>query len=278
MTFQPEQTAMHSHRFFLTAVFALTTTAAAQPALAQSVSNDNDRVFVLGGGAAYRPEYKGADEYEVQPFPYFSVRYPISGMTLSLQGAALKLDVLAGDTFSAGPVISYQQGRDDDITNPIVRQLSTIDGAVEGGGYLDFETPIGPGSLSAGVTALSDLSGVHDGYSVALNLGYRMPVTSRLSLGVGAEVNWADENYMQTYYGVDLPGAFASGLPSYAAEAGMERAGVNVNLIYRLTERWGVGVFGGYDKLLDSAADSPIVVQEGSPDQYTGALAVFYRF
>ncbi|MEN5362756.1 MipA/OmpV family protein [Brevundimonas intermedia] len=274
---QPEQTAMLS-RHFLTSVFALATMAAAQPAMAQSGSGGNDRVFIIGGGAAYRPEYKGADDYEVQPFPYFSVRYPISGMTLSLQGAALKLEVLASDTFSAGPLISYQQGRDDDITNPVVRQLSTIDGAVEGGGYLDFETPIGPGSFSAGVIALSDLSGVHEGYSVALNAGYRMPVTSKLSVGVGAEVKWADENYMQTYYGVDLPGAFASGLPSYAAEAGLEKAGVNVNLIYQLTERWGVGVFGGYDKLLDSAADSPIVVQEGSPDQYTGALAVFYRF
>ncbi|WP_395943391.1 MipA/OmpV family protein [Brevundimonas sp.] len=262
----------------MAAILALSATTAAQPASAQTASDDNDRIFVVGGGGAYRPEYKGSDDYEVQPFPYFSVRYPISGLTLSLQGAALKLDVLAGHTFSAGPVISYQQGREDDITNPVIRQLSTIDGAVEGGGYLDFETLMGPGSLSAGVTALSDLSGVHDGYSVALNVGYRMPVTSRLSVGVGAEVKWADENYMQTYYGVDLPGAFASGLPSYAAEAGMEKAGVNVNLIYRLTERWGVGVFGGYDKLLDSAADSPIVVLEGSPDQYTGALAVFYRF
>lgn len=268
---------MNAHRACLSAFLALAAAAAAQPALAQS-SDGADRLLIVGGGAAYRPEFKGSDDYEAQPFPFFNVRYPISGMSLTLEGANLKLDVLGSDSVAFGPIISYQQGRDEDITNPVIRQLSTIDGAVEGGGYFDVKLPFGPGAFSAGVTALADLSGVHEGYSVSVDAGYRMPLTSRLSLGVGAEVKWADEKYLQTYYGVDLPGSLASGLPGYTAEAGLEKAGVNINLTYRLTERWGVALFGGYDKLLDSAADSPIVTLEGSPDQYTGALAVFYRF
>lgn len=268
---------MITHRAYLGALLVLAAAAAAQPALAQS-SDGEDRLLIVGGGAAYRPEFKGSEDYEAQPFPFFNVRYPISGMSLTLEGADLKLDVLASDQFALGPIISYQRGRDDDVTNSVIRQLATIDGAIEGGGYFDVKLPFGPGAFSAGVTALADLSGVHEGYSVGVNAGYRMPLTPRLSLGVGAEVKWADEKYLQTYYGIDLPGSIASGLPRYVADAGLEKAGVNVNLTYRLTERWGVGIFGGYDKLLDSAADSPIVTLEGSPDQYTGALAVFYKF
>jgi outer membrane scaffolding protein for murein synthesis (MipA/OmpV family) len=261
----------------LPALLFLVLAGAAQPVAAQTSAPDG-RVFVIGGGGAYRPEFKGSDDYEVQPFPYFSVRYPVRGMSLSLQGAALKLDVLDSDTVSFGPIIAYQQGRDDDITNPVIRKLSTIDGAIEGGAYLEVQMPFGPGAFSAGVTALSDLSGVYDGYSLGLTARYRAPLTSRLSLGVGAEVKWADENYMQTYYGVSSAGSVASGLARYTAEAGLEKAGLDLNLTYRLTDRWGVTAFAGYDKLLDAAADSPIVVMEGSPDQYTGGLAVFYRF
>lgn len=251
--------------------------ALAPPALAQS-DERGERQIIVGAAGAYRAEFKGSDDYEAQPFPYFSVRYPLSGMSLSLEGANVKLDVLDSRSFSFGPLISSQQGRDDDISNLVVRQLGEIDRSVEGGAFFEARTPFGPGALSAGVTALADLSGVHDSYSVSLNAGYRMPLTSRLSMGVSTEVTWADESSMQTYYGVDLPGAAASGLPFYTAEGGLEKAGVSVNLAYRLTDRWGLAVFGGYDRMLDSAADSPIVTIEGSPNQYSGALALFYRF
>jgi outer membrane protein len=261
----------------LTALLALATASLAHPVLAQS-SDQNEGHIIIGGGAAYRPEYKGSNDYEVQPFPYLNLRYPLGGMAVTLEGADLKLDVLGNDRIAFGPIISYQQGRDDDISNPVVRRLPTIDGAVEGGAFFEMQWPVGPGEFKAGVKALADLSGVNEGYSVGLNAGYRAPITSRLSLGVGAGMTWADEKYMGTYYGVDAPGAIASGLPGYTPEAGLEKVGVNVSLTYRMTERWGVALFGGYDRLLDGAADSPIVTLEGSPDQYTGGLALFYKF
>ncbi|MGH7018908.1 MAG: MipA/OmpV family protein [Brevundimonas sp.] len=39
-----------------------------------------------------------------------------------------------------------------------------------------------------------------------------------------------------------------------------------------------MALIGGYDRLTDSAETSPIVSMAGSRDQYTGAVAVFYRF
>ncbi|MNU27016.1 MltA-interacting protein MipA [compost metagenome] len=266
-----------SSRLLAAACVTLALLSAAPPAFARSDAGE-ERVVVLGAAAVYRPEYKGADDYEFQPFPYLSVRYPVRGMSLSLQGADLKLDILDSETVSFGPVLSYEQGRDDDISNEVVRRLATIDGAFLGGVHGEIERPLGRGALRAGATILTDLSGVHEGYSATLHAGYRFPLTSKLSAGLGGHVKWADENYMQTYYGVTASGAVASGLSAYRPESGLERAGVDASLTYRLTEKWGVALIASFDRLSSAAADSPIVLREGAREQYTSAFALFYRF
>jgi outer membrane protein len=255
---------------------ALTAAFAADPALAQT-SGDQWRATV-GAGVLYWPEFKGSDDYEIRPFPYINLSYSIAGMALSLEGSALKLDVASADDISFGPLIFYQPGREDDIKDSVVRKLGQIDGAVEGGVFIEKRWKVGAGQLSVGATGLTDISGVHDCYSVALAAGYQIPLRARLMLSVGGEIKWADEKYMSTYYGVTAAGAAASKLSRYSAQAGLEKTGLTAELAYKVSERWGVAGVVEYGRLLDSAADSPIVTSQGSANQFTGGLAVYYSF
>lgn len=248
----------------------------AAPALAQAV--DAPWRLSLGAGALYRPEFKGSDDSEVQPLPVASFRYTTGDMTLQLEGARFRLDVIGSEAVASGPLIAYQQGRDDDISNRTVRALGEIDAAVEGGVFIERRWRVGSGQISAGAAALTDLSGVHDGFFFALNADYRRRLGHKTLVSLSGEVKWADENYMGAYYDVTSTGAIASGLPEYEAEAGLETVGVAAALIYQLTDRWGVMARAGYERLLNSAADSPIVALEGTADQMTGGLALVYRF
>jgi len=60
-----------------------------------------------------------------------------------------------------------------------------------------------------------------------------------------------------------------------------DNAGVSLRcagITYKLDRHWGLYGWAGYDRLINDAADSPIVRQFGSRDQFSGGVAIFYEF
>lgn len=233
---------------------------------------------LLGVAGVYRPEFRGSEDYEFQPLPFVGFRYGRGGTTVSMDGSDVKLDLLGSDRFEAGPVIGYRSGRDDDIDNTVVRLLPQIDGAVEGGVFAAMTREVGAGRVGAGVKVLADLSDTYGGYTVGLETSWSAPVSARFSYSVGANIVWADESYMDTYFGVDNVGAAASGLDAFQPEAGLESAGVSASLRYQLTDQWGMALIASYDRLLGDAADTPIVTEQGSENQAQVGFAVYRAF
>ncbi|KFC62013.1 putative MltA-interacting MipA family protein [Devosia sp. LC5] len=251
--------------------------AAGAPAVAQ---RQPDEAFhpLIGVAGVHRPEFRGSDDYEVQPLPFVGFQYRRGDMTLSMEGTELELDLIGSDRFKAGPIVGYRWGRDDDIENDVVRLLPTIDDTVEGGVFAEMTWVVGQGRVGAGVKVLADLGDAYGGYNVTADVSWSARATDRLSYGVGANVVWADRNYMETYFGVDDLGAAASGLAAYRPDAGIESVGLSANIRYRLSGRWGVAMFASYDRLLDQAADTPIVTEEGSENQARMGFAVYRAF
>ena len=54
--------------------------------------------------------------------------------------------------------------------------------------------------------------------------------------------------------------------------------GIVTGLTYKLDRHWGLYGWAGYDRLIDDAADSPIVRAFGSRDQFSAGFAVIYEF
>jgi len=45
-----------------------------------------------------------------------------------------------------------------------------------------------------------------------------------------------------------------------------------------LSDTLSVGVFGGYDRLANGVADSPLIKKRGDPNQFMGGLRLSYEF
>lgn len=232
----------------------------------------------LGAAGVYRPEYKGSKDYEFKPLPFVGLRYGRGDYYVALEGGSLRVNVVPGWGLEAGPMIAYERGRNDDIKNLAVRHLGEIDAAVNAGVFVRKSFELGNGALTVGIEALTDTGKVHEGKLARFEVAYDRQLNDRWSLGLDASATWADRKYMQTYYGVSARGAAASGLAPYVADAGIETLQVGASLRYRINDRWSALTHGGYGRLVDSAADSPIVARQGSANQGQMIFALLYTF
>jgi outer membrane scaffolding protein for murein synthesis (MipA/OmpV family) len=242
-------------------------------------AQDSDGLrLTLGAAGVYRPEFKGSKDYEFKPLPFVGLRYGRGDYYVALEGGALKANVLPGGVLEAGPIVAYERGRKDDIKNLTVRRLGEIDAAVNAGVFARKQFDVAGGDLTLGAEALTDTGKVHKGALARFAVDYDRQLSDRWSLGLSVSTTWADRKYMQTYYGVSAGGAAASGLKPYTAKAGVENVEVGASLRYRISDRWSALANGGYGRLVDSAADSPIVVREGSANQGQLVFALLYSF
>jgi MipA family protein len=97
-------------------------------------------------------------------------------------------------------------------------------------------------------------------------------------ISIGPRLRLADEDYMESYFGVTPAVALRSGLPVYQPEGGIKAAGAMFGITHQLSRSFGVYAYAGYDRLVGDAADSPIVRQFGSEDQFSGGLTLYYSF
>ncbi|MGF1463829.1 MAG: MipA/OmpV family protein, partial [Maricaulaceae bacterium] len=71
--------------------------------------------------------------------------------------------------------------------------------------------------------------------------------------------------------------AAASGLDVFDAGAGFRDVGLSSVLSYQLSKRWSLNSVVSYSRLIGDAADSPIVTEEGSPNQVFFGMNVAVR-
>lgn len=264
------------------AAFALSSAALAQQNLQQPGQKPADKAgksdwdIRLGAGGLFQPDYEGSDDYEVKPLPLLMVNYRdlvfLRGTTLGANAITLQ-GPNPGDKLQIGPLVRYSFGRDED-DNDDLRGLGDIDGGVEIGGFITYTT----GPWSAGLTLFRDVSDAHDGLTAELSAGHRLALGPKLMLRSKISTTWADDDYTQSFYGVTATQAARSGMRQYEAESGFKDAGITFDLDYRVTENWSVTGRVGYKRLLGDAADSPLVADRGSENQFITGLFVSYKF
>jgi len=67
-------------------------------------------------------------------------------------------------------------------------------------------------------------------------------------------------------------------LPPYHAGGGLYDYGVGAQVEYFFNDQWAAHAFTEYQRLTNSAADSPLVTQRGSPNQLTFGIGATYAF
>lgn len=226
----------------------------------------------LGGGIGFAPDYEGSEDYKAVPVPVADVKFD-NGMFLKLFGLNLRANLLPNSMWQLGPVYNYR-GERDDVDNKAVDDMEDVDGTSELGVFGGFVYQ----KWFASVELLSDMGDGHDGWYSKLKGGYNWVIDKRVALSIGASATYADDDYMQTYFGVSARDSNRSGLDRYNADAGIKDIGINLGLNWVFTQNWsGRGVVS-YTQLLGDASDDSPVVDEGSEDQLFTAVMAVYSF
>ena len=132
-------------------------------------------------------------------------------------------------------------------------------------------------TLGVEVQARGDVAEGH-GYLVTPAVRLRRALAGQLSLAGALLGTYASEDYMSDYFGIDAANAARSGLDRYDADAGFKDAGIDLAIGFGQGPGWRASLIGRYRRMLDDAADSPIVRDEGERDQYFAGAVVGYRF
>ena len=263
--------------------------AAAAPAIEQPTIFDGD-YLLIGGGPAYVPSYEGSDDYLITGNPV--LRGSLGGINFELAGPTFSADVFPNPDDAAvnlmfGPTVRVNLDRTRRIKDPVVAALGEKDVAVEVGGFagIAINGVTNPyDTLTARVDIITDVTGEHDGTLVTPSIGFSTPLSTALFSFVTVEATHASDNYMDSFFSVTHAGTLASGLPTFdAGGAGWKNYAVTAGLTYDLSgdlRNGGLGLFvgGSYARLLNDAADSPIVSLRGGRDQWFASAGVTYAF
>lgn len=220
-----------------------------------------------GISAAYSPWYDGANEHHWQGGPTVDIHY--RDIAFISTGEGIGVNLLRGEKYRAGTAITFDLGRrakDADES----KGLGNINPAPE----LKFfaEYMIFPAVLR--VDARRGFGG-HNGWIA--DLGAYMPVygTKKFFVFIGPSVTFADDKYMQNYFGVNATQSANSGYATYTAHAGLKSASAGGSATWLVTDHWLVNVIAGGQRLLGDAADSPLAHDR---IQYGTTMTVGYNF
>jgi outer membrane protein len=227
----------------------------------------SDWNLFIAAGAMYAPKYEGSDEFELVPIPMISVTL---GDRLTIDPGGLSLDVLDSNGFKLSVKGGYDMngGRDEDDSSHL-RGLGDIDAGFAVGTQLSYA--LGPMEFYASV---DKTFGGSDGLQgeVGANVSHHI---DRFILSAGASATFADDNYMETYFGVTATQSARSGLPQYEASAGLKRFDIEASVTYMVSENWLIRGQAAAGFLSGDAKDSPIVQDYVQP---SGMIFVGYRF
>ena len=220
---------------------------------------------VLGGGALIAPKYEGSDEFDIQPIPFITATF---GERVKIDPRGISVNVYSVGNLNFSGQLGYDTGRKQDDSDHL-RGLGDVDMGGVVGGMVAYE--MGPAEFYASVSrTIGGSEGLEAkiGFDLAHNIDQ-----FRFSAGVSA--TWADETYMETYFGVTAAQSAASGLAQYDIGAGFKRVDLDLAVTYMATEHWLVRGQIGIGYLLGDAADSPIVQEAFQP---SGMVTLGYRF
>jgi outer membrane scaffolding protein for murein synthesis (MipA/OmpV family) len=226
----------------------------------------------LGVGAQYAPVFDGLTRYQIQPGPVIDIRYKDIAFVSTGEGVGFNLFSFRHIRF--GAAVTYDLGRSPHLDGTDLSGLGTIHPAPEikifAGYALAKAFP-----LVIRVDARKQL-GATNGYIGDAGAYLPMPGSSQtFAWFVGPTVTLADSRYMNAYFGISQAQAAHTKYPRYKASAGFKSAGLGVSADYFVTPHIIVSANGAFDRLLGSAANSPL-----TRDKYqaVGSLALLYKF
>ena len=276
---------------------ALLATVAAWPALAQDgpasaplpgpedIANRN--IVTVGAGVAMVPDYEGSNDYRM--IPAAAIRGTYNGITYATRGLYLYVDVVpdsgTGVSFDAGPIVGFRLNRSGKVKDDFVDALPERKTAFEAGGFVGISSHglTNPyDTLAFRVDVVHDFANAHKSTVISPTIDFSTPLsrTTYVSANIGAE--FVSNKFADYYFGITPAESLISLLPAYSTDGGLKnwKAGLLVNQSLSGDLLHGVSLFGTaqYSRLVGDFADSPIVDDRGSANQWLLAIGLGYTW
>lgn len=216
--------------------------------------------IALGGGMTVLPSYEGARDYRARPFPAINAQsgrffahtgdgfYDSTG-----DGVGLNLVQTPNLTLGVGANIMWGYDQDD-----LPRGVGGLPDAVGAHAFVSTR-------LAEYVLKLSATQAVtHQDRGMLLNarLSYPYAATAALTLTPSVATSWANQKYMDSYFGVSPDASANSGVDAYAPSSGIKDVSLRVGAKYAVTDRLNLTGSIGTSRIVGEAVNSPLVQQK----------------
>jgi outer membrane scaffolding protein for murein synthesis (MipA/OmpV family) len=223
------------------------------------------RIGIIGGAV---PGYMGSHHYEGGYAPRLKI---VWRDRVFLNDRQLGVNLFKNDVMAMGPFIRYTGGRSEN--NKGLEGMGDIDRTLAAGGFFNYNL----GVLRFKSEIREDILGEKQGMLAIARLGTRIPWGAPV-MNVYVSSTWGSSECMQSFFGVDAVQSIRTGLPRYEADAGIRDVSLSVSSGFQFSDNWALNGQVEYQHLLGNAADSPLVEEEGSDDQFVIGLGLNYTF
>lgn len=232
-----------------------------------------DWYLAVGAAGFTAPAFEGSRRYILSGVPIVSLGKRGKEAPFVSRNDNISFAFVDTGTFRAGAVGKLVMPRDAS-DHAELAGLSDVPFGAELGGFAEIYPADWlrlRGEVRHGIRA-------HEGLVGNVQVDAFADVTDRVRVSGGPRLSFANAAYMDAYYGVSAAEAAASGLSAYDPGGGIKSAGVGGAIDWRVTDHVTTSVFGEYSRLMGPAADSSIVRERGSRDQFMLGLSATYRF
>lgn len=246
------------------------------------------KAWTLGIGLApiVAPAWQGSRDMALSIFPDLRLNYKDT-LFLSVPDG-LGWNAVNQDGWKLGPLAKLRFGRQEStggspflVTggSTALRGMGDVGIAGEFGGFAQKSFAKNRLRLRAEVR---QGTGGHDGVVADTNISWndRTP-TASLLYSFGLRATWADSDYSNTYFGVNLAQAARTRLPPSRTGSGLISAGVNATLtkpLGRFGRDGAITLFTSYDRLGEAVADGSLIRLRGDRNQVAVGVAYGVRF
>lgn len=231
-----------------------------------------DWYLTVGVTGLVAPNFEGGKKYLLSAQPIISLGKAGKDARFVSRNDNISLALIDDGGVRAGLNGKILFGRDNDERE--LRGLDPVRWGGEAGGFFEFY-PLDWLRLRAearrGIRS-------HSGFVADIAADAFYDVTPTVRISGGPRMSMASSDYFDAYYGVSAKEAAASGLSEYHPGGGIKSAGLGGAVSWKVTDPMTASLFGEYSRLAGPAADSSLVKERGSRDQFTLGVSATYRF
>jgi outer membrane scaffolding protein for murein synthesis (MipA/OmpV family) len=231
-------------------------------------------IVTLGLGPQVIPSFPGARTYRVWPIGTLAWRRQGDPEIFTAPDDGFGLALLDIGWLRAGPVGRVLPRRGLSNGNGNFYGLHNVGWTLEIGGFT--EVWLAP-FLRTRVEVRQGING-HNGLDANVGID-GIAKFGAWTLSAGPRLALGNSTFMNAYFSVTPAEALANGrVGPYQASGGVTSFGGLVSAKYDFMPNLSATLYGGYERLVNSAAASPIPNRLGSLNQWTGGVVFAYSF